>query len=94
MRVTAYWKSVILRLVDGFALHIVYSMKNLVDVNLEKFVLVELVGPGKGGIFEKMLDETPATARKRERLKKRVELLKNSTTVVSNLMDKLVINAD
>lgn len=93
MRMTAYWKTIILRLVDGLALHVLYSIKNLVEVNLEKFILNELVGPGKGGI-EKMLDETPATARKRERLKQKVELLQNSTAVVSNLMDKLVISAD
>lgn len=90
---TAYWKNVILCLVHGLALHVLYNMRNLVHVNLEKFILDKLVGPNKGGI-EKTLDETSATAGERERSKQRVELIKNSTTVVSNLMDKLVISVN
>ncbi|KMZ67910.1 hypothetical protein ZOSMA_252G00110 [Zostera marina] len=58
MQLSAYWKSVILRLVDGVALHLLYFVKNLVETNLEKFILDELIG--KAGI-EKMLHETPAT---------------------------------
>ncbi|KMZ63321.1 hypothetical protein ZOSMA_418G00150 [Zostera marina] len=34
MQLSAYWKSVILRLVDGVALHHLYSVKNLVEINL------------------------------------------------------------
>ncbi|KMZ62138.1 hypothetical protein ZOSMA_48G00580 [Zostera marina] len=81
MQLSAYWKSVILRLVDGVALHLLYSVKNLVETNLQKFILDELIG--KAGI-EKMLHETSTTARKRDRLKQKVKLLK----------DRLIINGD
>ncbi|KMZ68403.1 Dynamin-related protein 4C [Zostera marina] len=91
MQLSAYWKSVILRLVDGVALYLLYSVKNLVEAQLEKFILDELIG--RSGI-EKMLHETPATARKRDRLKHKVKLLKDSNAVVVNLMDRLIINGD
>ncbi|KAJ3691132.1 hypothetical protein LUZ61_020296 [Rhynchospora tenuis] len=84
MRLTAYWKIVVLRLVDGVALHILHSIKCLVEDELEVELINELLGSNKTGI-EKMMEESPATATKRERLKKSVELLKESKDVVTSI---------
>ncbi|KAJ3674419.1 hypothetical protein LUZ60_005035 [Juncus effusus] len=89
VRLLAYWKSIILRLVDGVALHALYSMKCLVD-KLELVLVVEIVGPQMAGI-EIMMEESPATAAKRERLHKSIDLLKKSKEVVADVMDRVTI---
>ncbi|KAK9109660.1 hypothetical protein Sjap_017720 [Stephania japonica] len=48
MRVTAYWKIFMLRLVDNLALHLFISMKNLVNEEMETEVVKEFMG-GNGG---------------------------------------------
>ncbi|KAF3338123.1 dynamin-related protein 4C-like protein [Carex littledalei] len=90
MRLTAYWKSVVLRLVDGVALHILHSIKNMVESQLEVELINELVGPEMAGV-DRMLEESPATATKRDRLKKSVELLRQSKGIVANVMDRIVV---
>ncbi|KAJ4776644.1 Dynamin-related protein 4C [Rhynchospora pubera] len=89
MRMTAYWKTIVLRLVDGVALHILHAVKCLVEDELEKELIDELIGSKKDGL-EKMLEESLATASKRDRLEKSVELLKQSKDVVANIMDRIV----
>ncbi|XWS57328.1 hypothetical protein CRYUN_Cryun09bG0164600 [Craigia yunnanensis] len=87
MRMTAYWKIVLKRLVDSMALHLQYSVHNLVNNDIEEIVN-ELMGPDGHGI-ERMLVESPAISGKREKLKKSIKLLKESKDVVAKIMDRI-----
>ncbi|KAL6192500.1 hypothetical protein ACLB2K_033588 [Fragaria x ananassa] len=69
MRMTAYWKVVLRRFVDCMALHLQLSVSNLVNKEMEVEIVNELMGPYGGGI-ERMLEESPAVAVKREKLNK------------------------
>ncbi|XP_008780399.2 dynamin-related protein 4C [Phoenix dactylifera] len=88
MRITAYWRSVVLRLVDNLALHILYSVNCLVEKEMEMELVDELVGPRMSGL-ERMLEESPSTAGKRERLGKSIGLLKEAKEVVAKIMDRI-----
>ncbi|KAK8921174.1 Dynamin-related protein 4C [Platanthera zijinensis] len=88
MRLIAYWKCVVLRLVDVLALHVRYAVRKLVDKELESEILNEVVGGSRNGI-EKMLEESPSTAGKRERLKKSIQMLKESKEVVGKIIDRI-----
>ncbi|XVF30397.1 hypothetical protein REPUB_Repub16aG0053700 [Reevesia pubescens] len=87
MRMTAYWKIVLKRLVDSMALHLQYSVHNLVNNDIEEIVN-ELMGPDGHGI-ERMLVESPSISGKREKLKKSIKLLKESKDVVAKMMDRI-----
>ncbi|KAM3700645.1 hypothetical protein ACJW30_05G113100 [Castanea mollissima] len=87
MRMTAYWKIVLKRLVDFMALHLLLSVGNLVNREFEIEIVNELMGPG-GGI-ERMLEESPAVAAKRLKINKSIQLLKKSKEVVAKIMDKV-----
>ncbi|KAI6684389.1 hypothetical protein NL676_030302 [Syzygium grande] len=51
MRITAYWKIVLRRFVDSMALHLLFSVQNLVNNEMEMEIVGELIGPnGSGGI--------------------------------------------
>lgn len=93
MRLTAYWKTIKLRLVDGVALHILHAIKCLVEDELEAELINELVGPKMAGV-ERMLIESPTTSAKRDRLKKSVKLLRQSKDVVAGIMDRIVSDGD
>ena len=92
MRMTAYWKIVLKRLVDCMALHLLLSVGNLVNREFEIEIVNELMGPG-GGI-ERMLEESPAVAAKRLKINKSIQLLKKSKEVVAKIMDKVGTCAD
>ncbi|KAK9104555.1 hypothetical protein Scep_021399 [Stephania cephalantha] len=68
MRVMAYWKIVMLRLVDNLALHLLTSMKNLVNEEMEAEVFKEFMGGNRGGL-ERFLEESTVVANKREKRK-------------------------
>ena len=87
MRMTAYWKIVLKRLVDCMALHLLLSIGNFVNKEFEAEIVNELMGPG-GGI-ERMLEESPAVASKRQKINKSIQLLKKSKEVVAKIMDKI-----
>ncbi|OMP08247.1 Dynamin GTPase effector [Corchorus olitorius] len=74
------------------ALHLVFSVQNLVNKELEKEIVYELMGPNGGGI-ERLLDESPVVAAKREKLKRSISLLKEAKDVVSRIMDRIATNA-
>ncbi|KAG9133251.1 hypothetical protein Leryth_020750 [Lithospermum erythrorhizon] len=93
MRMTAYWKIVLRRLVDAMALHLLHSIHNLVNGELEKEIVAELMSPHGGGI-ERILEESPALSDKRIRLKRSIKLLKKSKDLVSNIMDKVASYGD
>ncbi|KAF6136714.1 hypothetical protein GIB67_018717 [Kingdonia uniflora] len=88
MRLTAYWKIVLLRLVDSLGLHLVLSVQNLVNNSIEDEIVKELLNSQNGGI-EKMLEESPVVVTKREKLNKSIKLLQDSKEVVSNIMDRM-----
>ncbi|PUZ40800.1 hypothetical protein GQ55_9G452200 [Panicum hallii var. hallii] len=87
-RLDAYWSCVVLRLVDGLALHILYSVKHLVEKDLEEELADQVVGSNMDGV-ERMLVPTPATAAKRDRLRKSISLLRECRELVANTMDKI-----
>ncbi|KAK9132197.1 hypothetical protein Scep_011725 [Stephania cephalantha] len=78
MRITAYWKIVILRLVDSLALYLQTSLSNLLCKEMEEVIVKEFVGSGNGSL-ERLLFESPDVARKRAKLNDSVNLLKEST---------------
>ncbi|KAL6129456.1 hypothetical protein ACLB2K_072806 [Fragaria x ananassa] len=92
MRMIAYWKVVLRRLVDSMALHLQLSVTNLVNKEIEKEIINELMGPnyGCGSGIERMLGESPSVAVKREKLVKSIKKLKDSKEVVSKIMDGII----
>ena len=87
-RLTAYWKSIVLRLVDGLALHVVRGVKRLVENDLEEELADQLLGNNMAGV-ERMLSPLPSTGTKRDRLKKSIVLLQQSKEVVANILDRI-----
>ncbi|KAM3305621.1 dynamin-related protein 4C-like [Capsicum chacoense] len=93
MRMMAYWKIVLMRMVDSMALHIMFSIRNMINKEMENEIVQDLMAPHGGGI-ERMLDESPLVAEKRNRLNKSVKLLKESKEVVANIMDRISFQSD
>ncbi|GMI84971.1 Dynamin related protein 4C [Hibiscus trionum] len=87
MRMSAYWKIFKVRLVDSMALHLQYSVHNLVNNDMEEIVK-ELMGDDGHGI-ERMTKESPVMSAKREKLKRSIELLKECKDSVTNIMDMI-----
>ncbi|KAL4340923.1 hypothetical protein GQ457_08G010040 [Hibiscus cannabinus] len=85
MRMCAYWKIFKVRLVDSMALHLQYSVHNLVNNDMEEIVK-ELMGADGHGI-ERMTMDSPGVAAKREKLRRSIELLKESKDNVVKIMD-------
>nr|GMD14941.1 dynamin-related protein 4C-like [Ipomoea batatas] len=88
MRIIAYWKIVLMRLVDSMALHVLFSIQKLVNKEMQAEVVADLMAPHGGGI-ERMLEESPVVAEKRNRLTKSVKLLRESKDVVASIMDRI-----
>ncbi|CDY23281.1 BnaA08g12650D [Brassica napus] len=82
---TAYWSIVVRRIVDSFTLYLQFTVKNLVNSQFQKEIVGEL---GGGGDVEKMLDESPSVACKREKLKNSIKLLKESKEAVAAVLDQ------
>ncbi|CAB4268295.1 unnamed protein product [Prunus armeniaca] len=87
MRMTAYWKVVLRRLVDCMALHLQLTVANLVNKEMEMEIGCELMGENHGVGIERMLEEAPSVAVKREKLNKSIKKLKDSKEVVGKIMD-------
>ncbi|KAF8038493.1 hypothetical protein BT93_B1134 [Corymbia citriodora subsp. variegata] len=87
MRITAYWKIVLRRFVDSMALHLLFSVQNLVSNEMEKEIVGELFGPNGSGGIERMLEEAPSVASKREKLKRSIKLLRDSAAEVAKIID-------
>ncbi|RZC48527.1 hypothetical protein C5167_016953 [Papaver somniferum] len=92
MRLMAFWKIVLRRLVDSLALHLLFSVQNLVNKDMEPDITSELMGgpSGSGGI-ERMLEESPSVATKREKLNRSIKLLRDSKDVVANIIDLISV---
>ncbi|KAF3644167.1 hypothetical protein T459_26192 [Capsicum annuum] len=50
MRMIAYWKIVLMRLVDSMALHIMFSIQNMINKDMEQEIVQEMMAPQGGGI--------------------------------------------
>ncbi|KAL8264309.1 hypothetical protein R6Q59_022439 [Mikania micrantha] len=92
MKMTAYWKIVLKRMVDYLALQLRFFMKQLVNKEIEAEV-VNVVMVNGGGI-EKMLVEPPSVAKKRERLQSSISLLKESKEIIEQVMEGIVVASD
>ncbi|XP_071738936.1 dynamin-related protein 4C-like [Rutidosis leptorrhynchoides] len=93
MRMIAYWKIVLRRMVDCMALHMLFSIQNLVNRDMESEIVNELMTPHGGGI-ERMLEESPVVAGKREKLNRSVKLLRESKDSVAKMLDQISIYGD
>jgi hypothetical protein len=82
---------VVLRLVDGLALHILCSIKCLVEKDLEEEELADLVVDSNMDGVDRMLMPTPATAAKRDCLRKSISLLRECRELNANTMDKVKV---
>ncbi|KAL9379890.1 hypothetical protein Peur_028372 [Populus x canadensis] len=89
MRMIAYWKIVLMRLVDNMALHLQLSIRNLLNKEMEKEIVNALLGTGGGVAIERMLEEPPSVASKRERLNTSIKLLRESKEVLEKIRDKI-----
>ncbi|KAI8026849.1 Dynamin-related protein 4C [Camellia lanceoleosa] len=85
--VTAYWKIVLRRFVDNLALHLLLSINEVVNRNIEVEIVNEVMGSHGGHGIERMLEELPPVAMKRKRLNKSIRLLKESMEVVAQIID-------
>ncbi|KAK9077549.1 hypothetical protein SSX86_005886 [Deinandra increscens subsp. villosa] len=92
MRMTAYWKIVVNRMVDWMALQLRFMIQKVVNKEMEMEIVNEVMLHG-GGI-EKMLDEPPSVAKNRERLQRSIALLQESKEIIEQVMDDILITAD
>ncbi|CAH2047662.1 unnamed protein product [Thlaspi arvense] len=88
MRITSYWTIVLRRIVDNLALYLQFSVKNLVNSRFQKEIVAEMVDPRGGGGIERMLEESPSVASKREKLDNSIKLLKESKDAVAAIVDQ------
>ncbi|KAF3533828.1 hypothetical protein DY000_02041260 [Brassica cretica] len=88
MRITSYWKIVLRRIVDNLALYLQLSVKYFVNTQFQKEIVAEMVDPKGGGGVERMLEESPSVASKREKLKKSIKVLKESKDAVAAIVDQ------
>ncbi|PON54664.1 Dynamin superfamily [Parasponia andersonii] len=88
MRIVAYWKVVLRRLVDSMALNLRLSLDNLVNKELEMEIVNELMGPHGNGI-ERLMEESPAVATKRGKLTATVKKLKECREILANIRGRI-----
>lgn len=93
MRMIAYWKIVLRRLVDCMALHLQLSVFNLVNNDLEMEIISDLMAPHGGGI-ERLMEESPSVATKRSKLSGSVKKLQECKSVLANIMDRVASCGD
>ncbi|KAL3598198.1 hypothetical protein D5086_006116 [Populus alba] len=80
-----------LPLLRKYGLTLKFCLRNLVNKELQEEIVQELVGRHDGAI-ERMLEESPAVAAKREKLNVSIKLLSESNNVLGNIMDKIASN--
>jgi hypothetical protein len=89
-RMIAYWKIVLRRLIDSIALHLMLSINELVNIDLQKEICNDLLSSSGGGI-ERLLEESPSISGKREKLSRSVKVLRESKETVARIMDRIGI---
>ncbi|KAL5577027.1 hypothetical protein UlMin_018726 [Ulmus minor] len=90
MTMVAYWKIVLRRMVDGMALHLQLSIHELVNTNLRKVFVAELMDSSNGGI-ERLMEESPLVARKREKLQESIKKLGECKEVLAKITGRVTI---
>ncbi|KAF9589580.1 hypothetical protein IFM89_025863 [Coptis chinensis] len=94
MRITAYWKIVLKRMLDNLALHLLFNVQNLVNKEMETEIINEMMGSNHIGSIERFLEESPSLGSRREKLNKSIRVLKQSKDIVSKIMDRIVVYGD
>ncbi|XP_010046033.2 dynamin-related protein 4C [Eucalyptus grandis] len=90
MRMTPYWKIALRRFVDTVALHLRFSVHNLVNKEMEKEIRRELSERG----IKRMMEEKPEMAEKREKLNRNIKRLRESADVVAQFMNRIATDGD
>ncbi|KAG5029544.1 hypothetical protein AAZX31_05G151700 [Glycine max] len=88
VRMISYWKIVQRRLIDTIALHLMLSINNLVNEDLEKEIVQDLLSPSSGGL-ERLLEESPSISGKREKLQRSLKVLRESKETVAHIIDRI-----
>ncbi|KAK7332105.1 hypothetical protein VNO80_28852 [Phaseolus coccineus] len=88
VRLAAYWKIVLQRLIDNTALHLQFSIFNLLNEDVGYEVLKDMVSSSEGGI-ERLFEETPSVSVKRDELNRSIKVLKESKEVMASIIDKI-----
>ncbi|GJW13917.1 dynamin-related protein 4C-like protein [Tanacetum coccineum] len=86
MRKSAYWNIVLRRMVD--CMHMLFSLQNLMNQDMESEIVNEVMVP-HGRSIDRMLEESPMVAGKREKLNRSVKLLRESKESVASMMDQI-----
>ncbi|KAI3951120.1 hypothetical protein MKW98_028524 [Papaver atlanticum] len=93
MGIMAYWKIVTRRLVDSLALHLIFTIQNLINKDMEHEIVKEVMsGPTGGagvGCIERMLEEPPSVVTKRAKLNRSIRLLWESKDVVAKILGRI-----
>uniref|UniRef100_A0A803QF48 GED domain-containing protein n=1 Tax=Cannabis sativa TaxID=3483 RepID=A0A803QF48_CANSA len=87
MRLVAYWSIVQRRLVDSMALHLQLSVHRLVNENLERELVSQIMGSNENGLM-RMLEESPSVASKRAKLDGSIKKLKECKEILAQIMDR------
>ncbi|XP_062094445.1 dynamin-related protein 4C-like [Humulus lupulus] len=88
MRIVAYWKVVLRRLVDSMALNMRLNLDNLVNKELEMEIVNELMDPHGSGI-ERLMEEAPSVAARRARLTATVNKLKECREILAKIKGRI-----
>ncbi|GLU02366.1 hypothetical protein SLE2022_196200 [Rubroshorea leprosula] len=87
-RMKAYWNIVLRRMVDTMALLLKFNVYNLVTKEMDE-LFMELMAVDGGKSIERILEESPGIAGKRETLKSSIGLLRESKEIVAQIMDRI-----
>ncbi|KAL9321054.1 hypothetical protein ACSQ67_012893 [Phaseolus vulgaris] len=93
VRLAAYWKIVLERLIDNTAKHMQFSIFNLLNEDVGYEVLKDMVSSSGGGI-ERLFEETPSVSVKRDELNRSIKVLKESKEVMASIIDKISTNGN
>ncbi|XP_004504261.1 dynamin-related protein 4C [Cicer arietinum] len=89
-RIIAYWKIVLRRFIDSIALRLMLSINELINTDLQKEIVDDVLSSGGGGI-ERLLEESPYISGKRQKLSRSVNVLRESKETVAKIMDRIGI---
>ncbi|KAG4960314.1 hypothetical protein JHK87_036947 [Glycine soja] len=88
MRLTAYWKIVLRRLIDSTALHLQFRIFNPVKKDVGYEIVKDVMSQCGGGI-QRLLKESPSVALNRDKLNRSIKVLRESKKVVASITDKV-----
>ena len=80
------------RLVDSMALHLQLRVHELVNQELEKEIVSELMTSNGNG-FERLMEESPSVATKRVKLAGSINKLKECKEILATIMDRITTSS-